>query len=121
MREIKFRAWYNGQMHDVTGYWWEEMGYNSHDLNEGFDHPLMQFTGLKDKNGVEIYEGDIVEHRNFIKELLGIYEVQWGQFGFTLFDPTSPNTLSHYISPDLLEVVGNVYENKDLLEAKNEA
>jgi uncharacterized phage protein (TIGR01671 family) len=74
-----------------------------------------QYIGSKDKNGEEIYEGDIVEHRNFIQELLGKYEVRWGVFGFTLYDAKRPEISSYYASPELLEVVGNIYENSELL------
>lgn len=65
MREIKFRFFDGEKMCPVRELtFFEPSGYN---INEEFPstgtdpYPLMQYTGLKDKNGVEIYEGDIIE------------------------------------------------------------
>lgn len=61
MREIKFRAWLNGPGRMIG---WEELA-NDYGIRQmcAFE-TLMQYTGLKDKNGKEIYEGDIVYRKN---------------------------------------------------------
>ena len=128
MREIKFRAWdteldkwyaptyeaYRGQLwellvsfkgdlvaHTITGMTHESMFPDR--------YILMQYTGLKDKNGKEIYEGDILkwdasewgtEYNEAVKwdfGLLASREHDWPQF---------------------CEIIGNIYENPELLKEK---
>jgi hypothetical protein len=108
MREIKFRAW-DGDKKIITQPQdlsccrssWSWLGLK--------DMPLMQYTGLKDKNGKEIYEGDIC----FIDNIQN-FEVIWSRIGFwfkredgELFVLTPQNAW--------IEVIGNIYENPELL------
>jgi hypothetical protein len=73
---------------------------------------LMQYTGLKDKNGVEIYEGDIVEEPG------SRYEVVYHADGFYMRDMHEPDNMLIQLRHGYLhcEVIGNIYENPELLE-----
>ena len=73
------------------------------------DIHLMQYTGLKDKNGVEIYEGDKVKAKFYGKEVVG--EIGFNSGCFLLWNScVSDNQL--FIFTDI-EVIGNIYENED--------
>ena len=74
---------------------------------------LEQYTGIKDKNGKEIYEGDIVSVRN--KNRKNEYDIGVVEFGKAAF--RCPFLLGKYHSGQV-EVIGNVHENADLLEEK---
>ena len=72
------------------------------------DIHLMQYTGLKDKNGVEVYEGDKVKAKFYGKEVVG--EIGFNSGCFLLWNScVSDNQL--FIFTDI-EVIGNVYENE---------
>ena len=79
---------------------------------------LMQYTCLKDKNGKEIYEGDIVEYDHNIPsqpDAKERYIVEWGQGGF-YFKSLVDNEYNS--DPTLeVEIIGNIYENPELVEA----
>ena len=116
MREIKFRVWNKTQkvmgtvekINFVTGY-----VVNDSFVSESEDEEiiLMQYTGLKDKNGKEIYEGDIVEN-NYIKWVIDWYEggVYLKQIG------KEYNTWWIGGEYEHSEVIGNVYENPELIK-----
>ena len=115
VREIKFRAYQPEAKGDLKWWSWQEL--RESDLNTIFRHPeqyhLMQYTGLKDKNGVEIYEGDIVRN-----ELYEVFLVEyWGEhwFGYVLVQ-TDETWCGHLYEYDEYEVIGNIYDNPEMLE-----
>jgi uncharacterized phage protein (TIGR01671 family) len=113
MREIKFRQFINGKFH----YW----GNKNQNCFIGPVTPIIesqQFTGLKDKHGKEIYEGDIVRKDGWI------YEIRWSKYGAG-FDLATKNDSwpkqedgyayhSGLYDTEIIEVIGNVYENPEL-------
>ena len=115
MREIKFRAWDKQTKSMLLGLA-QPSAVNLLDLtliNEKY--PLMQYTGLKDKNGVEIFEGDIVTfwHDDEPLEECEKFTVQWFDHWarFDVVEPHSINEMPH--DPEGLEVIGNIYETVD--------
>ena len=123
MREIKFRAWVEeeNEMMSVEEIIFCEVGGVA-EINEWWGDNrfiLMQCTGLKDKNGVEIYEGDILRWYG--------YEVKGGK----QIRPEKLLVVADYIrdahkvlcitegTDQTVEIIGNIYENPELLEAAN--
>lgn len=114
MREIKFRVFDKFHFELLA---WEEItgfGFEIKDVFENTQFELMQYIGLKDMNGVEIYEGDIVRAEEMPNDMFevwfrsGLYHIgNWNTHGFS-------NAFSFF------EVIGNRYENPDLLREGNQ-
>ncbi len=84
---------------------------------------LRQYTGLKDKNGVEIYEGDIIEITSGYLDAPIISKVTWGgeeypAFDLPEYDGYGANAFAaiYFSDDDEMKVIGNIYENPELLE-----
>ena len=136
MREIKFRAWLkedkkmeNVKTMDFTGKTIRCLKKNEF-INAyllrrvSFDDvELMQYTGLKDKNGKEIYEGDIIKYKfPYDKRLKHISPVKFleTEASFGIKDRCGNEIPLYTISANNhFEVIGNIYENKNLLEENN--
>lgn len=127
---LKFRAWdkKNKTMHEVELIdFIDNIGYLSIEDGRGdwysfeVDTILMQSTGLKDKNGVEIFEGDIVKKTN---GSIGYVVYLQQEAGFVVVLKKSDYRLGHrntgepYKEATNHKIIGNVYENPELLEVK---
>jgi len=144
VREIKFRLWCKEneemmeirKMHIENNAVWT-ISCVDHDSDfeyypEDNDHVLMQYTGLKDKNGREIYEGDIVKRQPILytdcsrTEIEGVGEITIGEIyyvegitiGIKLADGSGQILFPFHLldSSQDFEVIGNVFENTELLE-----
>ena len=115
MREIKFRVWdtYNKKMIPKEGGF--SLGSADSEMVGGEDYPIMQYTGLHDKNGKEIYEGDILQIRFFE---YGPDEVVFIDACFELYGKDGHYACDLKQVYSVSEVVGNIYENPELLETK---
>jgi len=137
MRQIMFRAW-----DDINKFMWkcgtegEEIGEYSfqsyfdpsthcfeavlvRSCDVGFNNPMvteyklpiMQYTGMKDKNFVKIFEGDIVSYKEFKYPLIIVF----GKDDSCSFECLSKSGIIYSMDYEL-EVIGNIYQNKNLLE-----
>ena len=130
MREIKFRAW--NRIENTMYYTHYKYSYHLHefaklkeffgildDVKDQFTDP-MQYTGLKDNDGKEIYESDILEYKHTGEIVI----VDWdSEIGCYIFDNENEKEQDVYICDMSLsneyKIIGNKYENPELLEKQN--
>lgn len=143
MRKIKFRAWDNVQkkmFYSITEQFDDSLNFRFGHFDT--EEPVyMQFTGLYDKNGTPIYEGDIVSGESFETSMLKhwksgmlkhldyeveyvpeIYVVRYHEASFKTFNLKGRwvAVLNHHVSSEVeyLQVIGNIFENPELLEVE---
>ena len=120
MRQIKFRVW------NINLKKWVFPCYDiTNPFKTGESNKVMQYTGCRDKNGKEIFEGDVVKciSEEEYHERTGIREIIFSQgCGFCFREPTEngivythglPLNWGGYIS---IEIIGNIYETPELLK-----
>jgi uncharacterized phage protein (TIGR01671 family) len=120
-REIKFRAWHT-QVKALKPVEWINLKGDL--LKVPFygnwaksSCVLMQYTGVKDKNGNEIYEADLVKWTDKFGENPNIFKVAYDTAQWVIV-PISDSILGWYIGEKELEIIGNVYENPELVQQK---
>ena len=143
MREIKFRAWDGNKLVVPCSIEFESCAYGTGQLGEEYTQ-LMQYTGLSDKNGVEIYEGDVIRKLRdewpskpesytgsldeYLLSITEIWEVVYHTDKYTMrrqtgsYNPWSTDN-DGFTYTDInggrhgwIEVIGDIYQNPELLK-----
>lgn len=125
MRDIKFRAWHKEKkeivnveeidfMNKVINYIENDYENNRQEIRGAYfeDIELMQYTGLKDKNNKEIYEGDIITLHNSKYKV--IFNIEGARFVLRNDEFELEITFINH-NNERMEIVGNIYENPELL------
>ena len=139
MRENKFRAWDKKAKRfyyfSLKELWAEGCEAQLSELNDqkhlafNTDYPYEgeeQYTDKKDKNGNEIYEGDILNSRNIGRDGCDVWDynthknliVKWNKKGF--WDGLPDESENSVYSPERIEIIGNIHENPELSEVRDE-
>lgn len=122
-REIKFRVYdkdlkkmrYLNNSHDFICFGEKGNGHY-HNMQTGLGEwfsDLMQYTGLKDKNGVEIYEGDLIEYKDSTGKKIEEVKFDKGCFYAELHGGSSTRVAPKLINVRISKVIGNVWDKND--------
>lgn len=118
-REIKFRGKQINTKKWIYGYLYREKGLYliCENIRYAEEEPILldtigQYTGLHDKNNIKIYEGDIVKYENMTEKIMFLN----GSFVMSDFEENEEWELG--IINEEIEVVGNIYDNPELLEGE---
>jgi len=120
MREIKFRAWNGEEMVSPDYISRDGLAFWKQNSIETYSDEVMQFTGLHDRKGKEIYEGDIIkcpdDYDAFGMMAGEIREVYECDGGFRLKPRHDHKGRGHWLEDDrVFEVIGNIHETPELL------
>ena len=136
MREILFRGkrkdnrnpWIYGHLHKMDGYGtgYTEYGIQVQDIPTSrpwsvsvIPETVGQYTGLTDKNGKKIFEGDIVKYGDTVHNV--VFEQRNGTAYFGLvYSPLETLPCGHYQDLRQIEVIGNIHDNPELLKGGTE-
>ena len=138
-RKLKFRAWdklekpWNEEfkkemIYNVAGieFWINSIRIVDEDRHNWIDFKdveIMQYTGIKDKNGKEIYEGDIIRLKHHIDKrinVVGKVVFLSEQASFGIIDDLGQEYPLFRNTTEQIEIIGNIYENSELLEGKDD-
>lgn len=126
----KFRAWHHelGRLMSVKCMFFQDSEIEEFELNDALmndyitaypdEIELMQSTGLKDKNGKEIFEGDILDYKG--RKALVRWHGSYASFIYRFVDELQNRNTEWkplYLAYMKCEIIGNIYENKELLDA----
>jgi len=123
-KEIKFKAW-DRKRKTMIPCATVDMEWHKMRTKEKDRYILVQYTGLKDKNGKEIYEGDILQGWNNKKYggngtfPTGYSVVEFKNGCFQVFGRPIWDALNDSLTPNSVEVIGNIFENPELLNPDN--
>lgn len=127
----RYRAWHLelGRMMLIKNMWFQDGSVEELELNDAVmndyitaypdEIELMQSTGLKDKNGKEIFEGDIVDYKG--REAVVKWHGSYASFIYRFVDELQERASDWeplFLACYHFEVIGNIYENPELLEAE---
>lgn len=130
MREIKFRVLIKGEKTETPMMWLQDNEwclspngkpiYDDRQHYQNLEYPqivaINQYTGIKDKNGTEIYESDILRQDDRLYPNLKVWKVIYKDASFILQDIKQSHHTTLNSSPWTGEVIGNIYQNPEILE-----